>query len=245
MVDWFSAIRSTCWLPRDAAEQLRDLGFVVLPPFMPPARVAQLAAAYDAAVSAADSVDVGLGRTTTRVHDFVNRGPDFDDLYLQGPILAACCREIGQAFKLSTMLGRTLNPHSSAQGLHVDFPRSERDRARNGWPMVGFILMIDEFRADNGATLFVPGSHLWTEEPSALPADYPGQVPACGPAGSVIVYNGSVWHGHGSNLSDDPRRSIQGAYVRRDARSSLDLPARMRSETLARIGRVAKYLLAV
>jgi hypothetical protein len=24
------------------------------------------------------------------------------------------------------------------------------------WPLVGFILMIDEFRADNGATRFAP-----------------------------------------------------------------------------------------
>lgn len=29
------------------------------------------------------------------------------------------------------------------------------------WPLVGFILMIDEFRPDNGATRFVPGSHRW------------------------------------------------------------------------------------
>jgi hypothetical protein len=28
-------------------------------------------------------------------------------------------------------------------------------------------------------------------------ADYTGQVSACGPAGSVVIYNGSVWHGHG------------------------------------------------
>ena len=25
------------------------------------------------------------------------------------------------------------------------------------WPLVGFILMVDEFRPDNGATRFVPG----------------------------------------------------------------------------------------
>lgn len=26
------------------------------------------------------------------------------------------------------------------------------ERALEGWPMLGFILMVDEFRADNGAT---------------------------------------------------------------------------------------------
>ena len=65
------------------------------------------------------------------------------------------------------------------------------------------------------------------------------------PAGSVIVYNGSVWHGHGLNFTDAPRRSIQGAYIRRDATPSIDFRARMHPETLARISDLAKYLLAI
>jgi hypothetical protein len=44
---------------------------------------------------------------------------------------------------------------------------------------------------------------------------------------------------------NQPRRSIQGAYIGRDAKSGIDLPARMRPETLGRIGPLAKYLLAV
>ena len=45
--------------------------------------------------------------------------------------------------------------------------------------------------------------------------------------------------------SGQPRRSIQGAYIRRDAESGENLPARMLPETLARISPLAKYLLAV
>jgi len=118
-----------------------------------------------------------------------------------------------------------------------------------GWTMVGFIFMVDEFRCDNGPTRFVPGSHEWSNVPGDLvkdpTADYDGQVQACGPAGSMAVYNGSVWHGHAANSTDKPRRSIQGSYIRREAQSGINLPARMRSETLARISPLAKYLLAV
>lgn len=78
-----------------------------------------------------------------------------------------------------------------------------------------------------------------------LEADQPGQVLACGPAGSMIVFNGSVWHGHTVNRSGQPRRSIQGAYIRRAAESGENLPARMLPETLSRISPLAKYLLAV
>jgi ectoine hydroxylase-related dioxygenase (phytanoyl-CoA dioxygenase family) len=142
------------------------------------------------------------------------------------------------------MHARTLRPGLPAQNLHADF---ERDS--HGWTMVGFIFMVDEFRNDNGATRFVPGSHLWSAVPpdllGDLKADYPGQVLACGPAGSMIVFNGSVWHGHTVNRSSEPLRSIQGAYIRRDAESGENLPARMLPETLSRISPLAKYLLAV
>jgi ectoine hydroxylase-related dioxygenase (phytanoyl-CoA dioxygenase family) len=115
--------------------------------------------------------------------------------------------------------------------------------------MVGFILMVDEFRTDNAATRFVPGSHKWPTLPADFPqdpsADYEGQVLACGPAGSVIVYNGSIWHGHTASRTGEPRRSIQGTYLRRDATPAINQAARMRPETLGRIGPLAKYVLAV
>lgn len=115
--------------------------------------------------------------------------------------------------------------------------------------MVGFIFMVDEFRCDNGATHFVPGSHNWPAGPSELMsdpvADCEGQVQACGPAGSMVIYTGSVWHGHTANLTDTPRRSIQGAYIRREDLSGLNFSARMRSDMIARISPLAKYVLAI
>jgi len=75
-------------------------------------------------------------------------------LYLHPPVLKACCRVINEPFRLST------RPGLPAQNLDVDV---ERDA--HGWTMVGFLFMVDEFRDDNGATRFVPGSHLWSAVP--------------------------------------------------------------------------------
>lgn len=237
--DQLDVARLSRTLRGTAAAQLETHGYTVLEPQLSPARIATIAAALDAAVAAADPRDVGRGRTCIRVWDFVNRGPAFDGLYLVEPVLAACCQVIAAPFKLSTMHARAINPRGPGQTLHVDFAREAQDVARNAWPMLGFIVMIDDFHADNGATRFVPGSHLEAEPPKSDEA-----VAACGPAGSIIVYNGAVWHGAGPNATGLPRRSIQGAYIRRDA-VGFPLAARMLPETLGRIGPLARYLLAV
>ena len=184
-------------------------------------------------MTTADPADVSI-RSSTRVHAFVNHGPEFDGLYVHPPLLAACRQVIGRPFKLSTMLARTLESGAPAQQLHVDVRRHA-----DGWPLVGFMVMVDEFRTENGATRFVPGSHLWAREPDALEsatASYNGEIFACGPAGSVVIFNGSVWHGHAANQSTRRRRSIQGAFIPREARASIDQASRMRPETFERIG---------
>ena len=243
MDDWYEVIAAESALPPDAARRLCDVGFVVVPGPVIRGGRARWSEAYDGAVSAAVPDDVSV-RSSTRVNDFVNRGPEFDGLYVYGPLLAACCRIIGRPFKLSTMHARTLEPGAPAQALHVDVRRGA-----DGWPLVGFILMVDGFGADNGATRFVPGSHLLPREPGeptgGAAGDREGQILACGPAGSMIIFDGSAWHGHAANRSARRRRSIQGAFIPREARAATDQAARMRPETFRRIGAMAKYVLDV
>jgi hypothetical protein len=231
-----SAVLRGVELSAGACRELDAAGFTVIPGPVPAADLPRLSTAFDAAIAGAAPEDIKVGSSTTRVRDFVNRGPEFDLLYVSLPVLKACCRILNAPFRLSTMHARTVRPGLPAQDLHVDFARDGL-----GWTMVGFIYMVDDFRADNGATRFVPGSHLC----SAAPQDPTEQVLACGPAGSMIVFNGSVWHGHSANHSVRPRRSLQGAYIRRDAESGENLAARMLPETLSRIGPLAKYLLGI
>lgn len=243
---WHDVIAAETRLAPNAARQLRDLGFVVIPGPVIAGGREQLAEAYDSAVASADPADVHTGKTgTTRINDFVNRGPEFDGIYLYPPLLAACCQVIGVPFKLSGMRARTLHPGSSTEPLHVDVKYRS-----NGWPLVGCILMVDAFDADNGATRFVPGTHLQPLEPGEAMIDprdaHEDQVLACGPAGSMIIFNAAVWHSHGANRSARPRRSIQAHFVPREAQASPHDHSRgMRAETLQRIGGLAKYVLGV
>jgi ectoine hydroxylase-related dioxygenase (phytanoyl-CoA dioxygenase family) len=236
-------LSSICELSKDAASELRERGFVVLRGSFSPERIQQLAIAYNVAVESATVDDVHIGSASTRVADFVNRGPEFDDLYIFPPLLEACGFVIGRPFKLSSFHSRTLRPHTPAEELHVDVEHDSADS-----PLLSFILMVDEFRSDNGATRFVPGSHLWSSIPASVSevrADHPQQGLACGPAGSLIIFNGSVWHGHTANTSSGPRRSLQGAFIPRDGCAGTDFADRMQSQTLERLGPLAKQVLAI
>jgi len=240
MDDWFETLEARSELPADGAFELQHRGFVVLPGPVPAEQMERLTNAYEAAMSSASGADLSVGSTSTRVSDFVNRGPEFDGLYVFPPLLDACCRVIGRPFKLSSLRARTLRAHTRAQELHVDVRRESAD-----WPLLGFVLMVDEFRPENGATRFVPGSHRWLEDASPdCPAGADGQVQACGPAGSLLIFNGSAWHGHAANSSDKPRRSLQGAFIPRDGQAATDFTACMQPETRARLSALAHYVLA-
>ena len=61
---------------------------------------------------------------------------------------------------------------------------------------------VTDFTRENGATWLVPGSHLWDEDRSPVESEV---VQAEMPAGSVLLYNGAVFHGGGANRSNAAR----------------------------------------
>jgi Phytanoyl-CoA dioxygenase (PhyH) len=239
-----SHIPTAAALPADAAAALDHDGFVVVPGPLDSQGIETLSAAYDLAVATASLADIHAGRTSTLVTDFVNRGAAFDPLYVYSPLLAAAARVIGGPFRLSSFHARTLRPAAQGQGLHVDVARTSAD-----WPLLSFIVMVDPFRPDNGATGFLPGSHRWEAPPDqddlARQAEPSSTVLATGPAGSFLVFNGSVWHGHTTNHSPYPRRSLQGAFIPQGGRAATDFAGRMQSETRARLSPVARQVLGL
>ena len=65
----------------------------------------------------------------------------------------ACCRAIQQPFRPSTVMDRALSAREMPKAPHVVYACDDC-----GWPMLGFIFMVDAFRPENGATRFLPGS---------------------------------------------------------------------------------------
>ena len=126
MHDRLSANRDGFELSAGACKDLDEAGVTIVPGPVPTGDLAHLGIAFDAAMASAVPDDVKVASSTTRVRDFVNRGPEFDSLYLHPPLLRACSRIIIEPFRLSTMHARTLRPNLPAQDLHVDVARDSR-----------------------------------------------------------------------------------------------------------------------
>lgn len=187
-------------------------------------RLSQIADAYDDAVRNAADSDISIGSTTTRVLDFVNRDAVFDELYIYEPLLEVCRTMLGSGLRLSSFHSRTVHPNASAQKMHIDLGHDE-----SGPRLVSFIYMIDAFTKDNGATCF--GATAVAK--------------ACGPAGSLLIFDGAVLHGHGANTTALPRRSLQGAFVRDTESATVNFARRMTAKTLDRLSPTARELLTL
>jgi len=59
------------------------------------------------------------------------------------------------------------------------------------------------------STLIFPGSHKWGE---GLPPKDAVPIPAVMPAGSVVVFLSTLWHGGGPNISSEGRLCVTAQY---------------------------------
>ena len=85
--DWFDTLADWSVLGLNVVSELQERGFTVLPDAVSSGRIERLAIAYNAAAASATGDDISIGSTSTRVTDFVNRGAEFDRLYVFPPLL--------------------------------------------------------------------------------------------------------------------------------------------------------------
>jgi hypothetical protein len=186
----------------EAMSELRQRGFMVTDGPFSVSEIAKIAEDYDRSLAVTPSAQIKRGRTSTRWGGLVTLEP-FYRIYLHQPLLSAAAARIGGPIKLSSFFARTLLPNAAAEPPHQDVAPGG-----DGYPLVCFIFMVDEFRPDNGATRFIAGS-----QNRPRPSIDAAACDARGRAGSMLIFDGTTWHGHGTNRTDSPRRSIQGAFI--------------------------------
>jgi ectoine hydroxylase-related dioxygenase (phytanoyl-CoA dioxygenase family) len=108
-------------------------------------------------------------------------------------------------------------PETFQTTFHRDFPRHLNDYLAS----INLFFAIDEFTADNGATLVVPGTH---QRPDAPTSEYleANAVPVICPAGSIVVFDSTLWHAAGANTSGRDRLAINHQLTRSYIKQQVD-----------------------
>jgi ectoine hydroxylase-related dioxygenase (phytanoyl-CoA dioxygenase family) len=226
------------------AEQIRRRGFVVIESLLAEDLIAEM---RDALSPHLRSEHLGRnnfeGFLTERIYSLVAKHPVFADLVEHPRILALCDAFLAPNYLLTASQAIHIHPGETAQAFHTDDTFYIIPRPR---PAVSLstIVAVDPFTTENGATQVVPGSHLWSDEAigkvfasfasefetaaaesrrprpaSPLPAELDGEVlDVTMPAGSVIVFLGTLVHRAGANRSTRPRLALSNQYCQPWAR---------------------------
>jgi len=192
------------------------------------------------------------GFKTRRVYTLPAISPVFDAYLAQPDILALVRPRLWGDCLLTAALAAEVLPGEQAQVLHTDDAFYPLPRPRPAIS-IGVIWAVDDFAAENGATQVIPGSHRWgddrrpadrdlaeafaqTSPETAAPPGEPDEeiVTAEMPAGSALVFLGTLWHRAGANRSAAPRLGMFpqycAAWARQQENFSLSVPRERAAE---------------
>jgi len=194
----------------DPAAALARDGFVVLERLFDADQVAALRTALRPLFRAETGRNPFEGLQTRRIYAVIQKTLACNALAEHPLVLALLDGILAPNYLLSQLQAIEILPGEAAQPLHHDdslYP-VPRPRAPLG---AATILALDDFTAENGATCILPGSHLWDDrQPTAREAA--AVQPVVMPAGSVVLFVGTLWHGGGANRSAAPRLAVTAQY---------------------------------
>jgi ectoine hydroxylase-related dioxygenase (phytanoyl-CoA dioxygenase family) len=180
----------------DVMDVLDEHGFAILERYLDPDDLAAKKADLQRVLG---SVPLGRnnfeGFDTQRIYALFAKTRAFDVQAVDPLVLEVVGRLLGPSFLLSAPVGISIGPGETPQNLHRDdgvYPV----RRPHGELVVNTMWALDDFTKDNGATIIMPGSHRWGDgetDPTVEP------VRAVMPAGSMMIFLGSLLHAGGAN----------------------------------------------
>lgn len=194
----------------DLLAEVRESGYVLIPELVPRDEMLRLKEEVGPLLTHEGRTEFE-GYRTRRIYSVIEKTLAVNVLIEHPLILALLDELLMENFLLSQVQVIDVLPGEVAQPLHHDdgfypFPRPRRPFS------AATIWAVDDFTGDNGATRVLPGSHTWG--PGTPDADALGGqlVPAEMPAGSVIFFLGTLWHGAGANQTGHSRMAATIQY---------------------------------
>jgi ectoine hydroxylase-related dioxygenase (phytanoyl-CoA dioxygenase family) len=175
------------------------------------------------------NAELGMGRLERHGELGTLRIPmKFDDhffSFLELPeLLAVIDATVGDTAILNRQTGIILPsfapgeaPSAPQNRLHMEFTR-----VLNGYLMaINALFAIDDFTAESGGTLLVPGSNQADPPPSRDYLERNAISIEC-PAGSMLIFDSTLWHCSGENVSGRDRLAVGHMFVRSYVKQQFD-----------------------
>jgi ectoine hydroxylase-related dioxygenase (phytanoyl-CoA dioxygenase family) len=108
-------------------------------------------------------------------------------------------------------------PSTFQTRFHQDFPRHLEGYLAS----INLFFAIDEFTVENGGTIVVPGTHQQAEPPPEAYLET-AKIPVVCPAGSLLVFDSTLWHAAGANVSGRDRLALNHQFTRSFFKQQMD-----------------------
>ena len=226
-------------------ERIAREGYTILPDVLDATTIAALTAdlqRIEAAEKIVPARNIFEGTRTIRVYNLLARGKIYEQLAELEGVLAIVDRVLDRGCLVSSFSSVSIGPGETAQLIHAD------DQAIGiGKPHVPIIcntmFALTDFTEENGATRLVPGSHLEDHSPE-IGGTF-ATIPAVMRRGSVLVWNGSLWHGGGANGTESRRVGVAvnycAGYLRQQENQQLGIPVEVARGFSPRLRKLAGY----
>ena len=162
------------------------------------------------------------GERTQRVYSLVGRGSVFERTAEHPAVLKLMDALLQPGYLLTASQAICIHPGETPQPVHYDDTFYPLPRPRPA-VSVSTIWALDDFTAVGGGTEVIRGSHAWGDEQVAASCDIDPDVsvddaltaqltPVEMPAGSLVVFSGTLLHCGGANRSSEARRAFSHQY---------------------------------
>jgi len=147
---------------------------------------------------------------------------------------------LGRSCVLASLNGLTMTTGGEGQGLHID----QNETVPGNVLYINALHCLDDFTRENGCTRVVPGSQdrVWRHKTMDREAIEKETVCLEAPAGSLIAYNGGLWHAGSQNRTDKPRRAIHAFFCRQWCRPQWDYTRSLTPDVVATLSEEQKRL---
>jgi ectoine hydroxylase-related dioxygenase (phytanoyl-CoA dioxygenase family) len=182
------------------------------------------------------------GTKTVRIYNLLALGKLYEGIPVHPNVLPVVEGVLDDGCLVSSLSSIAIDPGESAQPIHADDQLIPLTKPHV--PTVcNTMWALTDFTEANGATRIIPGSHLRDHSPDfGAPYD---SIAAEMPAGSVLVWHGSLWHGGGANTTDERRVGIAMNYcagwIRQQENQQLGIPREVASGFSRRLRQLCGY----